>query len=65
MDAPLAEFGSKAFLKLEERMNKCFFVLFIRSIVLDLLLINHLCFFVFNQCCNVVPGPMGMGRGYL
>lgn len=64
MDAPLAEFGSKAFLKLEERMNKCFFVLFIRSIVLNHSLINRLRF-LFLISADVVPGPMGMGRGYL
>lgn len=64
MDAPLAEFGSKAFLKLEKRMNKCFFVLFIRSIVLNHSLTNRLCF-LFLISADVVPGPMGMGRGYL
>ena len=64
MDDPLAEFGSKAFLEPQERMNKCFFVLFILPVVSNHSLINRLCFlFLINA--DVVPGPMGMGRGYL
>lgn len=41
-----------------------FFVLFIRSIVLNHSLINRLRF-LFLISADVVPGPMGMGRGYL
>lgn len=60
MDAPLAKFGSKAFLEPQERMNKCFFVLFIRSIVLNHSLINRLRF-LFLISADVVPGPTGDG----